>query len=135
MNPHFRTFFILSFRDVVRKNFLYTVRGWKSMNILLLTVYPKIDPTKRQISCDRFALKFLIYSEALPSYSGSWNWQFKNWNCQLKGFFCLYNVTFFNFDGRLWPLFAFQHSFQLVALVNHVCGTQKKVSFGPGTPG
>ena len=33
---------------------------------------------------------------------------------------------FLNFDGWLWPLFAFQHSFQLVALLNHVCGTRKK---------
>ena len=32
---------------------------------------------------------------------------------------------FLNFDGWLWPLFAFQHSFQLVAVFNHVCGIEK----------
>ena len=53
----------------------------------------------------------------------------------LDGFFSLRNVTFFYFDGWLWPILACQRCFQLVVQANHVCWTGKKVSFGPVTIG
>ena len=51
-------------------------------------------------------------------------------NCP-GGIFCLHDITFFNFDGWLWPLFALQHLFQLVALVNHVCRTRENQVLHP----
>ena len=49
----------------------------------------------------------------------------------LDGLFSLRNVTFFYFDGWLWPILACQRCFQLVAQANHVCWTGKKYVLDP----
>ena len=80
-----------------------------------------------------FVCLFSIFDWTIlaPKNNNTWNWYGTNVTLY-SGVFpggILLSVRchfFLNFDGWLWPLFAFQHSFQLVALLNHVCGTRKK---------
>ena len=80
-----------------------------------------------------FVCLFSIFDWTIlaPKNNNTWNWYGTNvtlYSGVFPGgiFFVCMMSFFYNFDGWLWPLFAFQHSFQLVALLNHVCGTRKK---------